>query len=105
MDNHSELPRFVKATTVREILGGIRPATLRQLIANKVIPEPIELNSRLKLFSTDPVKPMPSVRARRRTPSLADPPAGRAAARPMIQQRDAAGCLRDVADARPAAGA
>jgi hypothetical protein len=42
--------RYVKPAVVRAMLGNIRAATLRQLVADGIIPAPVELSCRLKLY-------------------------------------------------------
>jgi hypothetical protein len=47
------------------MLGGIRAATLRQLVADGIIPPPIELSCRLKLYEYGAVVEAVRKRARK----------------------------------------
>jgi hypothetical protein len=53
MSNNTHDIRYTAA--LRAMLGGIRAATLRQLVADGVIPAPVELSCRLKLYEYNAV--------------------------------------------------
>jgi hypothetical protein len=69
MSNHDQvaaaaLPRFVRSAELRKLLGGINRDTLNELIKRGVIPPPLELSCRLKLYEYGAV--VEAVRSRAR---------------------------------------
>lgn len=64
MSNNTPEICYIKPAAVRAMLGGIRAATLRQLVADKVLPAPVELSCRLKLYEYNAV--LEAVRSRTR---------------------------------------
>jgi hypothetical protein len=65
MSNNTPELRYVKPAVVRAMLGGIRAATLNQLVADRVIPPPVELSCRLKLYEYGAVVEAVRKRARK----------------------------------------
>jgi hypothetical protein len=58
------LPRYIRQPEARRILGGITERGLKNLIARGIIPPPIELTCRLKVFRLDDVVAAVEKRAR-----------------------------------------